>query len=176
MHFPFITLQWRHNERDGVSNRRAPRLCVQPLVQAQIKDNIKASRHWPLWGEPPVIDGLPPQRASNTEKKFPFDDVAMIIMNITFGTVLTKLHHCIWSSTKIFVNKINSQNKLMHPVIRQLAVFISQHCYLCPCHSFNTLRPRQDGRHFSGDIFKRLFMNENVRISIEISVCSQGLS
>ena len=23
----------------------------QPLIQAQIKENIKAPRHWPLWGE-----------------------------------------------------------------------------------------------------------------------------
>ena len=27
---------------------------AQPLVQAQIKENIKAPRHWPLWGEWPV--------------------------------------------------------------------------------------------------------------------------
>ena len=24
---------------------------TQPFVQAQIKENIKAPRHWPLWGE-----------------------------------------------------------------------------------------------------------------------------
>ena len=29
----------------------APRLFAQPFVQAQIKENIKALRHWPLWGE-----------------------------------------------------------------------------------------------------------------------------
>ena len=33
----------------------------------------------------------------------------------------------------------------------------------------NTLRPRQNGRHFGDDTFKRIFMNENVRISINIS-------
>ena len=33
----------------------------------------------------------------------------------------------------------------------------------------NTLRPRQNGRHFPDDIFKRIFLNENVRISIKIS-------
>ena len=42
------TLQWRHNERDGV------------------KENIKAPRWWSLWAH----------RFSNT-KKFPFDDVIM---------------------------------------------------------------------------------------------------
>ena len=34
----------------------------------------------------------------------------------------------------------------------------------------NTLRPRQNGRHFADDTFKRIFMNENVRISIHISL------
>ena len=29
----------------------APRLFAQPFVQAQIKENTKALRHWPLWGE-----------------------------------------------------------------------------------------------------------------------------
>ena len=32
---------------------------------------------------------------------------------------------------------------------------------------FNTLRPRQNGRHFADDTFNRIFVNENVRISIK---------
>ena len=35
---------------------------------------------------------------------------------------------------------------------------------------FNTLRPRQNGRHFADDIFKCIFLNENVLISIKISL------
>ena len=34
----------------------------------------------------------------------------------------------------------------------------------------NTLRPRQNGRHFPDDIFKCIFLNESIRISIEISL------
>ena len=34
----------------------------------------------------------------------------------------------------------------------------------------NTLRPRQNGRHFADDTFKHIFLNENVRISIKISL------
>ena len=34
----------------------------------------------------------------------------------------------------------------------------------------NTLRPRQDGRHFADDTFNRIFVNENVKISIEFSL------
>ena len=47
---------------------------------------------------------------------------------------------------------------------------------LCPCqclYSFwvvNTLRPRQNGRHFADDIFKYIFLNENVWIPIKISL------
>ena len=32
------------------------------------------------------------------------------------------------------------------------------------------LKPRQNGRHFADDIFKRIFFNENVRISIKNSL------
>ena len=35
---------------------------------------------------------------------------------------------------------------------------------------FNTLRPRQDGRHFPNDIFEYIFLNENVLISLMISL------
>ena len=35
---------------------------------------------------------------------------------------------------------------------------------------FNTLRPRQNGRHFADDIFKCIFLNENARISLKISM------
>ena len=36
--------------------------------------------------------------------------------------------------------------------------------------NLNTLRPRQNGQHFAEDIFKRIFFNENVWISIKISL------
>ena len=35
---------------------------------------------------------------------------------------------------------------------------------------FNTLRPIQNGHCFADDTFKRIFLNENVRISIKISL------
>ena len=65
------TLQWRHNERDGVSKKPASRLLVQPFVQAQIKKNIKAVCHWPLWGE----STGDPLKGPVTRKMFPCDDV-----------------------------------------------------------------------------------------------------
>ena len=42
----------------------------------------------------------------------------------------------------------------------------------CGLHNedFNTLRPRQNVRHFADDTFKRIFFKENVRILIKISL------
>ena len=44
-------LQWRHCERDGVSNHQSHDCLLNRLFEAQIKENIKAPRHWPLCGE-----------------------------------------------------------------------------------------------------------------------------
>ena len=43
-------------------------------------------------------------------------------------------------------------------------------CFVLPWHGFNTLRPRQNGRLFADDTFKRFFLNENNRISVKISL------
>ena len=49
-------------------------------------------------------------------------------------------------------------------------IYLICHTILCEIDyvDFNTLRPRQNGRHFADD--KRIFLNENVRISIRISL------
>ena len=40
---------------------------------------------------------------------------------------------------------------------------------LCPWH-LNTLRPRPNGHHFADDVFKHIFLNENVCILLKISL------
>ena len=70
------------------------------------------------------------------------------------------------------------------------AVMSSISCYTGACHNgtqlyfvenlpcydgtvlygFNTLRPRQHGRHFPDDIFKYIFLNDNASIFIKISL------
>ena len=57
-------LQWSHSGRDGVSNhRRLVCLHMQPFDQAWIKENIKAPRHWPLWGEFTGDRWIPPTKS-----------------------------------------------------------------------------------------------------------------
>ena len=50
---------------------RALRLFTQPFIQTQIKENIKAPCHWPLW---PVNSQ---RKWPVTRKMFPFDDVML---------------------------------------------------------------------------------------------------
>ena len=45
----------------------ALRLFTQPLIQTQMKENIKAPRHWPLCGELTGTGEFPAQMASNAE-------------------------------------------------------------------------------------------------------------
>ena len=42
-------------------------MSTQPFVQAQIKENLKAPRHWPFFGNSPVTGEFPAQMASNAE-------------------------------------------------------------------------------------------------------------
>ena len=39
---------------------------------------------------------------------------------------------------------------------------------------FNSLRPRQNGRHFADDTFKRFFRNENVWITVSLKAVPNG--
>ena len=45
-------------------------------------------------------------------------------------------------------------------------------CLLCLLVQLNTLRPRQNVRRFADDTFKRIFLHENVKISIKIPLKS----
>ena len=51
VHYWNPALQWRYNGHDGISKSQASRFFTQLVIQGQIKDNIKASHHWPLCGE-----------------------------------------------------------------------------------------------------------------------------
>ena len=63
----------------------ASRLFTQAFFEAQIKENIKARRHWPLCGEFTGTGEFPAQRASNVENVSISDDV--IMGEIAFDTL-----------------------------------------------------------------------------------------
>ena len=69
-----ISLQWRHSEHNGVSNHQPHDCLLNRLFKAQIKENIKAPRHWPLWGESTGDRWIPCIKCQLRRK---FDDVIM---------------------------------------------------------------------------------------------------
>ena len=70
-----IPLQWRHNERDYVSNHRRLDCLVNKLFRSRSKKKSKSHVTGLCEGNSPVIDEFPAQRGSNAEKMFTYDDV-----------------------------------------------------------------------------------------------------
>ena len=65
--FYWLILQWRHNGHDSVSNHQPHDYLLNRFFQTQIKENIKAPRHWPLCGKFSGDGKFPAQMASNAE-------------------------------------------------------------------------------------------------------------
>ena len=66
--FPYITLQWRHNEHDGVSNHQ-PHYCLLNRL-FRWKKTSKLRVTGPCAGNPPVTGEFPAQRTSNVKNVF----------------------------------------------------------------------------------------------------------
>ena len=64
---PFYPLQWRHNERDGVSNQRRLGCLLNFFFRRRLKKTSKLSVTGLCEGNPPVTGEFPAQRTSNTE-------------------------------------------------------------------------------------------------------------
>ena len=91
-----FSLEWRHNERDGVSNRRCLECLLKRLFRRRSKKTSSSASlsfvrgiHWG-----PINS---PHKGPVTRKMFPFDDVIMLALNITFDNWLTyKCVSAIW--------------------------------------------------------------------------------
>ena len=70
------SLQWRHNERDDVSNYRRLDCLLNRLFRPRSRTASKLRVTGLCEGNLPVTGKFPAQRASNAEN-FPFDDVIM---------------------------------------------------------------------------------------------------
>ena len=115
-------------------------MFAQPFVQAQIKDN------WPLWGESNDDQWIPLTKGTNAEN----------------GSIWWHHHD---SFSIYHMNKLSSKiNNICHNV---WVIFVTM---VYGIVIFNILRPRKNGHHFSDDIFKCIFLNENVWILIKISL------
>ena len=76
-----ISLQWRHNERDGVSSHRCLDCVLNRLLRRRSKKTSKLRTTGLCEGNSPVTGEFPAQRPV-TRKMFPFDDVIMSLMKM----------------------------------------------------------------------------------------------
>ena len=127
------SLQWRHNGHDGISNHQLHDCLLNRFFfQVQIRENIKALRHWPLWGEFTGDRWIPLHKGPVTQKVFLFDDIIMLPLQMT-GSIKPGLRTAVHqygypSSFSPKVAELHSQ----WSVKRSNNVFCLHHCwYLC---------------------------------------------
>ena len=83
---------------------------------------------------------------------------------------LVRWCHYIESGPRCFGTKVSVAAVLStQPCISSYS-WLTQYLILYRSHHVNTLRPRQNGRHFADAIFKWIFLNKNVWIPIKISL------
>ena len=99
-------LQWRHNERDRVSNHRPHDCLLNSLFNAQFKKISKLRVTGLCAGNSPVTGEFPAQRVSKAEM-FPFDDViicfyhAVVICGFMRFMQFTNILHNCFSGTGV---------------------------------------------------------------------------
>ena len=69
------SLQWRHDERDGVSNHQHHECLLNRLFRRRSKKTPKLRQLWPVTGDRWPVNS--PHKWPVTQKMFPFDDVIM---------------------------------------------------------------------------------------------------
>ena len=99
-----FSLQWRHNEHDCVSNHQRLDCLINHFFQAQIKQNIKAPRHWPLWGEFTGHRWILRTKGQWHGKMFPFDDVIMESIDSDTETLCWDTVYCVQYALWTFIS------------------------------------------------------------------------
>ena len=90
--------------------------------------------------------------------------IAYVFINHAVYDKDTITHPCV--STE---RQITTRANVQQIIFSEYAITLWRHCCRVT-HSLNTLGPKQNGCHFADDTFKHIFLNENVRISIKISL------
>ena len=106
------------------------------------------------------------------------------LTNITVTSFEIKRNGPRWSAISLPVGEITNSENMLLELMQSSFVIIRDNIILCYinhdnddcremsrcCTHINTLKSRQHGRYFADDTFKRIFLNENVIISIKISM------
>ena len=100
-------LQWRHNERDDVSNHWRLECVLNRLFRRRSKKTSKLRVTGFCEGNPLVAGGSP-HKGPVTQEMFPFDNVIMVFTALRFSMVVSLIFrdscssHTVWKVKKIF--------------------------------------------------------------------------
>ena len=138
-----------------------------------------------------------PHKLPVTRKIFPFDDVIMRSLYLLDVRPCANMVVSLWNLTHHFADALvefhgkmitqglsrlcqkwhdfSPWNRFFEGSFFEAGNELHQRSMFSFCIHFtteaiNTLRPRQNGRHFADDIFKRISLNENILIPIKISL------
>ena len=107
-------------------------------------------------------------------RHFPDDTVTYIFLN---ENVIISLNFSLKIVLKVRINNIQALVQIMagrqpgdKPLSEPMVVYSLTHICVTRPQWVNKLRPRQHGRHCPDDVFKYIFLNENVIISVEFSL------
>ena len=95
-----------------------------------------------------------------------FNDISIEIITFSFKKMRLKVSSAKWRPFCPGLNVL-SWNQLFRKFPNKQPVY---KWTAEPGATINTLKPRQNGLHFADDIFKRIFLNENIWIPIKISL------
>ena len=96
-----------------------------------------------------------------------FSEISIGIQTFSFKKMHLNMSSTKWRPFSFGLNVLREIMLCHHVLSFYLCGWQDTSVYIV---ALNTLRPRQDGRYFAGDIFKCIFLNENVLISIKISL------
>ena len=118
----------------------------------------------PLWGESVDYLWISLTKASDAELLY-------FLWSAPEPTIeQTQETQVIWDAIAFIMTPLLWWNKQIQGVILVNVNVIIHPCFNLNYCLVNTWGPRQNGRHFADDTFKRIFLKENVRISIKISL------
>ena len=95
-------------ERDG-SQITSLTIIAQMFIQAQIKENIKTPRNWPLCGNSPLTSEFPAKKPI-TREMFLFDDVIIKHVRIVWSNVSNVFNNDARMYQMLAVDFIHSTN------------------------------------------------------------------
>ena len=154
-------LQWRHNERRGVSNHQLLDCLLNRLFRRKPKKTSKLRVTGLCEGNSPMTGEFP--AGPVTRKMFPFDDVSCFWRRFC-GFLAT--HQPFHIDNLIPASPVSTE---LDSATRDNSQFSGQDSK-STINPLSILRPRQNDRHFADDIFKCIFLNENVWILIKSSL------